>query len=64
MSEPKNAFSIQEFCRRNNVGRTKVYAEIGAGRLKARKIGTKTVVMAEDETAWLAALPSMSPKAA
>ena len=38
-------------------GRTVAYAEIRAGRLTARKIGRRTVVLAEDLDAYLASLP-------
>jgi excisionase family DNA binding protein len=53
------AFSIEEFCRRYGVGRTKAYEEIKLGRLQARKIGRRTVILEDDAEAWLRRLPRM-----
>ncbi len=53
----KHALSINEFCSRYSVGRTKTYAEISSGRLRAVKFGRRTLVTKEDAEAWLAALP-------
>jgi hypothetical protein len=39
-----------------------VYEEIRAGRLKARKCGRRTVVLAADLREWLASLPAWQPK--
>jgi excisionase family DNA binding protein len=52
----KRAYSIGEFCRLYELGRTKTYQEINAGRLKAVKIGSKTLIRADDAEAWLASL--------
>ena len=57
------AYSIQEVCRVTSAGRTSIYAEIKAGRLTARKIGRRTVVLKDDLEAWLARCPT-SDKAA
>jgi hypothetical protein len=35
----QRAMSVQDFCERYDIGRTKAYEEINAGRLKARKAG-------------------------
>ena len=51
------AYSIDEFGVRNNVGRTFTYGEIRSGRLKARKAGSRTLITASDERAWLESLP-------
>jgi len=53
------AISIDQFCVQFNLGRTSAYKEIAAGRLKARKIGSRTVLLADDVKAWRDALPSM-----
>ena len=54
------AFTINEFCHRNNVGRTTAYAEIKAGRLRARRVGKKkTIITDDDEAAWREALPNL-----
>lgn len=51
--------TVAQFCASVPVGKTKAYAEIKAGRLKARKIGSKTVILARDAKAWLDSLPAM-----
>jgi excisionase family DNA binding protein len=64
MSRPENAppspaaWSIEDTAKRAGCGRTTIYAEIGAGRLKARKIGRRTVILDQDLRGWLAALPA------
>ncbi|MVS99241.1 helix-turn-helix domain-containing protein [Devosia marina] len=58
------AYPLPEFCRTHGIGRTKAYEEINAGRLKARKSGARTIILAEDAEAWLKSLPELSPKAA
>lgn len=52
----KRAYSIPEFCQLYELGRTKTYQEINAGRLKAVKIGSKTLIRADDAEEWLAGL--------
>ena len=48
---------VADVLRRVGISRTKFYQEINAGRLKARKIGSKTVVLETDLQAYLDALP-------
>jgi hypothetical protein len=60
----KRAFRIDEFTHRNSISRAQVYLELKAGRLKARKVGSATLITIEDETAWLQALPAMKTTAA
>jgi hypothetical protein len=55
------AHSVGEFCNLYGIGRTRAYAEIASGRLKARKVGARTIITAEDARAWLAALPELEP---
>ena len=54
---PQRAMSIDEFCSRYGPGRTKVYQELKSGRLRARKIGTRTVIAEDDAEDWLRHLP-------
>lgn len=49
----KRAFSIPEVCQISSIGRTRVYGEIKAGNLRAKKCGRRTVIRAEDLDAWL-----------
>jgi excisionase family DNA binding protein len=52
--------SIHDFCQRYNVGRTKVHQEIKEGRLKARKVGRRTLIGDDDAQAWWLALPTLN----
>jgi excisionase family DNA binding protein len=49
--------SIDAFSERYGPGRTKVYEEIKAGRLRARKVGTRTIITEDDAEDWLRSLP-------
>jgi len=53
----RRAYSIDEFCERNGIGRTTAYAEIKDKRLKVRKVRRRTIITAEAEDDWLRALP-------
>ena len=52
------AHSIDWICEDSTVGRTKVYSEIKAGHLIARKVGRRTIILDREYRAWLAALPT------
>jgi hypothetical protein len=53
------AMSVHDFCDRYDIGRTKAYEEINAGRLKARKAGRRTIITADDAEEWLSRLPAL-----
>jgi excisionase family DNA binding protein len=53
----REALSIGEVCRVSGIGRTKIYEAISTGRLKARKLGKRTLVLRADLQAFLASLP-------
>jgi hypothetical protein len=53
----QRAMSISGFCEIYDIGRTKAYEEINAGRLKARKAGRRTIIAADDAEDWLSRLP-------
>ena len=55
----QRAMSIRAFCETYDIGRTKVYAEINAGRLKARKAGTRTIIGDDDAEEWWRSLPAI-----
>jgi len=57
--EGPRAFSIEVFCERFGIGRTSVYQEIKLGRLRARKIGRRTVILEDDAKDWSRRLPLM-----
>jgi excisionase family DNA binding protein len=48
------ALSVDEFCQSVGIGRSKAYEEIGAGRLKAVKIGRRTLIPVVEIDLWLA----------
>jgi excisionase family DNA binding protein len=58
------AFSIPEFCRRYGIGRTNAYQEIAAGRLRALKVGRRTLITQDAAESWLAALPELKTQVA
>ena len=53
----KLAHPIAEAAEISGVGRTLIYDEINAGRLIARKVRGRTVILHADLEAWLSALP-------
>jgi excisionase family DNA binding protein len=52
-------WSIVDAARAANVGRSTVYEEIKAGRLVARKLGRRTIILERDLQAWLSTLPTL-----
>jgi hypothetical protein len=52
--------SIRDFCARYRVGRTKANEELKTGRLKGRKLGTRTLIGEDDAQAWWLALPTLN----
>ena len=50
--------TVAEFCHRYSCGRTSLYREVKANRLKLRKFGTATRIARADAEAWAKALPS------
>lgn len=53
----KAAYSVKELLNEIGIGRSKLYTEIADGKLHPRKIGTKTIFLAEDVQSYLNALP-------
>lgn len=58
------AFTIQDLIDRGLGGRTFLYGEIAAGRLRAVKSGRKTLVLADDLSDYMSSLPPVGTKAA
>jgi hypothetical protein len=56
------ARSIDQFCQCFGVGRTKAYEQIGLGRLRARKLGKRTIITDDDAEEWLRNLPQVETK--
>jgi excisionase family DNA binding protein len=51
-SDGLGAMTVREFGERYRLGHTKTYEEIAAGRLRAVKVGTRTLLLAKDVMAW------------
>ena len=57
MAHPKNSpLSIPEFLAAVPIGRTKLYEELKAGRLRAVKVGKQTLILITEAERWLATL--------
>jgi excisionase family DNA binding protein len=50
--------SVARFSADYGIGRTKTYEELNSGRLRGRKIGTRTLISEDDAEAWLRCLPA------
>jgi excisionase family DNA binding protein len=58
------ALSINDACVAAGVGRNTLYTAITSGALRARKLGTKTLILTADPRLWLESLPDYSPETA
>jgi excisionase family DNA binding protein len=56
----QRAMSIAAFCQRYDTGRTTAYQEIKSGRLRARKLGKRTLITEDDAEDWLQRLPMIT----
>lgn len=56
---PAVARSPDQVAKVVGVGRTKIFEAIKEGKLRARKLGRRTIVTDEDLRAWLASLPQV-----
>jgi excisionase family DNA binding protein len=54
----KVAYRVDEFCALTGLGRSKIYQEISACRLKAIKCGNRTLITAAAAKQWLDTLPA------
>lgn len=50
----KLAYSVREACQASSLGRTTIYNHIAAGRLKAKRVGGRTIIPAESLHALIA----------
>lgn len=50
----KLAYSVLEACRASSLGRTTLYAHIAAGKLKAVRVGGRTLIPADSLRALIA----------
>jgi hypothetical protein len=57
--EDRLALSVKQFCAAYGICRQTFYDEIKRGRLKAVKLGAKTMVLKADADSWAASLPAI-----
>jgi excisionase family DNA binding protein len=55
----REAYPVREFCARYGICRQTFYDEIKRGRIRARKLGKKTIILKSDAEAWAASLPEL-----
>jgi excisionase family DNA binding protein len=55
----REAFAVSEFCERYGICRETFYQEVRRGRLRALKLGAKTIVLKTDADAWVATMPPL-----
>ena len=61
MTQPHltGALTIKEFCDAYRLCREKAYQEVRARRLRAVKLGRKTLILRADAEVWAASLPEL-----
>jgi hypothetical protein len=59
---PKRAYEIDELVQQGLGARSYLYKQINAGALRAVKRGRRTVILEQDLTSWLGALPAYRPR--
>lgn len=55
-------YSVPETLALLKIGRTKLYEEVAAGRIKAVKSGQRTLVPAQSIKDWIESLPTLPVK--
>jgi excisionase family DNA binding protein len=55
----REAFAVREFCDRYGICRDTFYSEVKRGRLRALKVGKKTLVLKSDAESWAKSLPEL-----
>jgi excisionase family DNA binding protein len=60
----REAYTVEEAATATSLARQVIYDEINAGRLRARKRGRSTLILAADLREYLQSLPLFEPKAA
>jgi hypothetical protein len=59
----RQAFTIADAVQAGAGSRSTIYEAINVGRLRARKRGRSTIILADDLHAFLTSLPAVKPKA-
>lgn len=52
-----SVFSVDEFCQWAGIGRTAAYAEMKTGKLPAKKLGRRTIILKSEAEKWMTSLP-------
>lgn len=60
----KLAYTVNEWLEKSGDSRATFYRAVNEGRLKVRKNGRKTLILAEDGAAYLNGLPLYQPRSA
>jgi hypothetical protein len=55
--EHGGAYTVEQFAARHAISRAQAFKEIAAGRLIARKVGSRTIITYEDAARWRRSLP-------
>lgn len=50
---PRLAYSVSEACHAVSISRSKLYELIGEGRIKTRKVGSRTLILSESLHAFV-----------
>lgn len=58
---PPLSYDVQGLIKASGWGRSKIQADIAAGRLKARKSTGKLIILYEDAREWLLSFPVREP---
>jgi excisionase family DNA binding protein len=56
-NRPTQLLTVAEFCARYSIGKTSLYREAAAGKIRLRKFGAATRIAIEDAEEWAANLP-------
>ena len=56
----KEALAVREFCARYGICRQTFYDEVKRGRIRAVKLGKKTIILRADAEAWAKSLPALN----
>jgi hypothetical protein len=55
----REAFAVREFCAVYGICRQTFYDEIKRGRIRARKLGAKTMILKSEAERWAKSLPEL-----
>ena len=55
--EHGGAYTVEQFAAKHAISRAQTFKQIAAGRLIARKVGSRTIITYEDAAKWRRSLP-------